>query len=122
MKTLPVIAKFCVWYLIGNFLVMITHILLGDEIYAILKVLLAWLPVSAIYATLAAILLTRLGLNTVLGMVELCGFWIGVFPLLFFWPPYMCILELAVLCVLAQCVSVAVVVLLRWGVFKTFHK
>lgn len=122
MKTLRIIAGFCVSYLVGNFFVVVTHSLLGDEIYAILKVLLDWLPVSLVYAALAAVVLSRLGLNTVFGMVELCGFWIGLLPLLFLWPPYMCIWNLAVPLVLAQCVSIAVVILLRWGVFKLSHK
>jgi hypothetical protein len=45
-----------------------------------------------------------------------------MFLLLFGWPPYVWILELAIISVAMQCLCIAVVILLRWFVFRKFGK
>jgi hypothetical protein len=122
MKLLEMIFKLCVSYFIGSSVVVLANVLMGDNLYVIMRFLLDWLPVSIVYGALAAAALYRFRLQNIFGMVGLCGFWIGMLPLLFSWPPYMCILMLAIVSIFVQCVSIAVVVLLRWGVFKLSHK
>ncbi len=119
---LKITLKLIISYFIATIIAGLVCLHRGDEIEALEKIFMLWLPVSVIYSLITITVLTRLSIVKLSGMVELCGFCIGMFLLLFGWPPYVWILELAIISVAMQCLCIAVVILLRWFVFRKFGK
>ena len=93
----------------------------GAYVDVVARVIAPWLPVFAVYGVLTVLCLKPIGLLGMRGMGAPVGFCIGMFPLVFSWPPYMWILPLAVLCVLFQMGALALVVLARWLLHYWYH-
>ena len=82
-----------------------------------------WLPISIVYGAFFYFTLVFLKINNLFGMMELCGFCVGLFPLFFdLWPPYMWRLDLALHFCLIQFAVLLLVIFIRWCCFKIIHK
>lgn len=105
MKSL---VRLVVGYAVGVLLVGSWLVSQGDAIGTVTRLLVAWLPIAAAYAAIAATLVRFAKVSRLAGMFELCGLCIGLFPLFSgLWPTYSLRWDLAIFMVAIQFVALA---------------
>jgi|SRR5580693_5754712 hypothetical protein len=98
-------------YVVGALLLALILILSGAEVRNVIKVLMLWLPINAVYGLAIVLLLRRMGLAQMVGMSELCGVCIGVMPQFSgLWPTYWMRWDVALVMIAIQCIVLTVVV------------
>jgi hypothetical protein len=108
MKT---IIRFSIGYTIGALLVGSWLISQGDAVEGTTRLLVSWLPIGTVYGALVATALRAGKLYRMIGMLELSGLCVGLFPLFCgLWPTYSMHWELALIMVAVQCAALALAV------------
>jgi len=108
MKT---IIRFAIGYAIGALLVGSWLMSQGDDLEGATRLLVSWLPIGAVYCAIAVIVLRASKLYRMVGMLELPGLCVGLFPLFSgLWPTYSMRWDLALIVVAVQCAASAVAV------------
>jgi hypothetical protein len=103
--------RFVVGYAVGVLLVGSWLLSRGDAFESVARLLASWLPIAVVYGAIAATILRLNRLSRLLGMLELCGLCIGLFPLFSgLWPTYSMRWDLALIMVAVQCAALALAV------------
>jgi len=98
-------------YVVGAMVFALILILSGAEVRNVIKLLMLWLPINAVYGFAVVLLLRRIGLAQVVGMSELCGVCIAVMPQFSgLWPTYWMRWDVALVMIAIQCIVLTVVV------------
>ena len=99
------IVRFAIGYSVGALIVASILMSRGDGFEGVGRLLISWLPMGAIYCAVAVVVLRLFKIGRLLGMFELCGSCVGLFPLISgLWPTYSMRWDLALIMVVVQCV------------------
>jgi YD repeat-containing protein len=98
---------------------------LTDHMMSFGIILAQWIPVFIVYGVLIIVVLKRLKISELIGIVELCGFCVGLFPVPPFgalWPNYAWRWDLALFYTAIQCAFLSAIIFLRWLFYKALHR
>jgi hypothetical protein len=111
--------RFVVGYAVGVLLVGSWLLSRGDAFESVARLLASWLPIAVVYGAIAATILRLNRLSRLLGMLELCGLCIGLFPLFSgLWPTYSMRWDLALIMIAVQCVALAATIIVMFAVSR----
>jgi hypothetical protein len=102
------LARFIAAYFVGVTIAASVYVSKGDSLQNVVHVLALWLPISVVYGAATIAVLRRLKAIGMLGILEVSGMCIALFPLFTGgWPTYWMRWDLGILMVSVQCVALS---------------
>lgn len=109
------LVRFAAGYVVGCLLTTAWVVSKGDPVENACWLLMWWLPIAAVYYAITIVVLRRLQIFGLIGMLELCGLCVGLFPLVSgLWPTYWMRWDLALIMVVVQCVALSATVFIAY--------
>jgi hypothetical protein len=106
-------------YLAGVAIAASVYISEGDALKNVLYVLTLWLPISVVYGAVTIAVLRKLKAISALGILEVCGLCIALFPVFTGgWPTYWMRWDLAIFMISVQCVALSLSALIVFLINK----